>query len=110
MTGVRAPEGAVATADVAELGASDILRSPERFLNRELSWLEFNWRVLNEALASGKRKIAIFYGGGHMPDLERRLRAELGVEKVGVEWLPAWDVRSAETKAREAEQAKRREL
>jgi len=33
--------------------------------------------------------IAVFYGAGHMPDLEKRVRAELGYQPAEDVWLPA---------------------
>jgi len=48
--------------------------------------------VLQDQIEGGKRKLAIFYGAGHMPDLEERL---LGMKyrKVAEEWIIAWELR-----------------
>jgi hypothetical protein len=62
--------------------------------------------VLDQQMAKGKKKLAIFYGSGHMPDLEERLWKR-GFSKKNQEWLIAWDARLDEKdqKAEEAEPA-----
>ena len=50
-------------------------------------------KTVKKVLGEGKRRIGILYGGGHMPDLEKRLMGELGLEKRRTEWITAWDIR-----------------
>lgn len=47
--------------------------------------------VLARTLPKAK-KVAIFYGAAHLPDLEKRLLAQ-GFQRQGTEWLTAWDLR-----------------
>ncbi|CAI8594771.1 unnamed protein product [Vicia faba] len=49
--------------------------------------------ALKTALDKGNNRIAILYGGGHMPDLGRRLREEFDLIPSGVEWITAWSIR-----------------
>lgn len=46
--------------------------------------------VLKEQIGVGNRHLGIFYGAAHMPDFERRLVNELGLDKIAVEWVDAW--------------------
>lgn len=56
--------------------------------------------VLKRQMGSGSRRIAIFYGAGHMPDMERRLIEQFQVKPTTTtRWLEAWDLRSAQQKA-----------
>ncbi|MFQ5505746.1 MAG: hypothetical protein ACE5F1_13250 [Planctomycetota bacterium] len=48
-------------------------------------------KVLVEQLEKGKKKLGIFYGAAHLPDLETRLR-QLGFKKSSQVWITAWDV------------------
>ncbi len=53
----------------------------------------------------GVESVAIFYGAGHFPDLERRMVADMGFEFAGELWLPGITVRLDEA-GLDAEQAK----
>jgi hypothetical protein len=48
-------------------------------------------KVLDEQIAEGKKRLVIFYGAGHMPDLKKRLDGE-GFKKVTEHWSVAWDI------------------
>jgi hypothetical protein len=49
-------------------------------------------QVLKEQLAAGKKRIGIFYGAGHLADMDRRLRQDFGMTPVSITWLTAWDL------------------
>jgi hypothetical protein len=53
------------------------------------------FEVLDKELAAGKKKIAIFYGAAHLPDMERRLKNDYGFRRDGIKWLPAWQLKGA---------------
>jgi hypothetical protein len=49
--------------------------------------------VLRKQIAAGKKKLAVFYGCGHLPDLQRRLGEECDLVPVDTRWLTAWDLK-----------------
>ena len=51
-------------------------------------------RVLRRELAAGKKRIGIFYGAGHMPDMAARLQADFDMkpDRTSIRWLKAWDM------------------
>ncbi|MBP87077.1 MAG: hypothetical protein CMJ64_10235 [Planctomycetaceae bacterium] len=52
-------------------------------------------RVLKTEMAKGKKKrIAIFYGAAHLPDMEERLISEFKLKRTGLKWVTAWDLES----------------
>lgn len=48
--------------------------------------------VLKQQLAAGKQHLGIFYGAGHLTDMDQRLRKDFGMKPVSVTWLTAWDL------------------
>lgn len=57
-------------------------------------------QVLQRELQAGKRRVAIFYGAGHMSDMAMRLEKEFGLQRTEDKWLTAWSLEpKAEPKA-----------
>jgi hypothetical protein len=56
--------------------------------------------VLKKQLDGGKKKIAIFYGAGHMPAFERQLAADFGLKFDSERWLEAWNLRDKRDSAK----------
>ncbi|XP_076944678.1 uncharacterized protein LOC143615442 [Bidens hawaiensis] len=50
--------------------------------------------ALTTAINNGYNKIAILYGGGHMPDLGRRLKDEFDLVPSRVQWVTAWSIKN----------------
>ncbi len=48
--------------------------------------------VLRAQIESGARRIGIFYGAGHMQDLDSRLRTELQFDRRQELWIDAWSL------------------
>ena len=46
--------------------------------------------VLKDQLAAGDKRIAIFYGVAHMPDMEERLLEQLDLVYLDTTWVDAW--------------------
>ena len=49
--------------------------------------------VLKKRLKAGDKELAIFYGAGHLAEMDDQLEKDFGMKPVGVEWLEAWDLR-----------------
>ena len=49
--------------------------------------------VLRERLDAGDQKLAIFYGAGHLAEMDDQLEADFDMLPVSIEWLEAWDLR-----------------
>ena len=52
-------------------------------------------KVLQKQLAAGKKRIGIFYGAAHLPDLEKHLVEDFGLARGSQQWLTAWDLTTA---------------
>jgi hypothetical protein len=49
-------------------------------------------KKLSEQIAAGKKRIGIFYGAGHLKDMQQRLVDEFHLQPNGQDWITAWNL------------------
>lgn len=57
------------------------------------------FEVLSRELERGRKRVAVFYGAGHLPDMQRRLEQEFQLQRTGTEWVSAWALTPPKTSA-----------
>ena len=77
---------------MAMLGVGDIEKPEDLILGIRNDQL---WKVLQRSVPERWRRIAIFYGAAHLPDIRRRL-LEQGWVQVEALWIPAWKIPAAD--------------
>jgi hypothetical protein len=50
------------------------------------------FEVLDRELKAGKKKLGVFYGAAHLPDMEKRLLSDFGMKRSGERWVTAWSL------------------
>jgi hypothetical protein len=53
------------------------------------------FEVLDQELKAGKKKLGVFYGAAHLPDMEKRLLSDFGMKRSGERWVTAWSLEEA---------------
>lgn len=48
--------------------------------------------VLKDQLAGGKTRVGIFYGAGHLQDMDERLRKDFALKPAAISWVTAWNL------------------
>ncbi len=49
-------------------------------------------KVLRQEIRLGKKKLAIFYGGAHLPEFVKSLEHDFNMKQTGISWVVAWDL------------------
>lgn len=49
--------------------------------------------VLATRLDAGDKRLAVFYGAGHLPEMHEQMAKRFGMKPIAIEWVEAWDLR-----------------
>jgi len=58
------------------------------------------FEVLAREIKAGKKHLGVFYGAGHLPDMEKRLANDFGLKPIETRWMDAWDLSGAKPAAK----------
>ena len=61
---------------------------------------------LDKQWSQGRKRVAIFYGVGHLPDMAQRLVADFNLHETGQSWLTAWNLAGSPASAGGGQTAK----
>jgi hypothetical protein len=65
------------------------------------------FEVLQSQIDKGHKRIGVFYGAGHLPDMQQRLADDFGLKRSGETWLVAWDLTRSSLDRNDAEDPRR---
>jgi hypothetical protein len=65
------------------------------------------FEVLKKEIDKGHKRIGVFYGAGHLPDMETRLADDFGLKRTKEAWLVAWDLTRSAIGKKDAEDPRR---
>jgi hypothetical protein len=54
-------------------------------------------KVLRKEIKDGKKKLAVFYGGAHLPEFAKSLEKDFKLKPVRTTWIVAWDLTADHT-------------
>lgn len=65
--------------------------------------------VLGKQLELGHKRIGIFYGAGHLADMEKRLADDFRMKRTSEKWIAAWDLKRKSRKSNDDDAERRKE-
>jgi hypothetical protein len=89
----------IAAVQLAKAGEGEAFAGPDGtstiITERNIKALD----VLKRELRNGRKRVGVFYGAGHLADMEERMTQDMGFKRSNELWLTAWQLRSDQTAA-----------
>ena len=91
----------IAAAELSRANDGDVFAGPDGTSTIITERNKSALKVLRRELKNGHKKIGIFYGAGHFPDMEQRMLSRFGYKRQNEEWVTAWHLSNPEKKKKD---------